>query len=444
VPAPRAPRIYAHAATSIDLESYRACKGPTLPHQAERALLLARQGDLVCVDEPVDPAYLAFLSRLDLGPLPEHVVVGARHAPRQVALPDKLQRDDATLHTVAAALPKDGVVHLDPFIATRREERLVRALQTRCDVQVVMDASHARLVERCNRKHEMRPLAAALGLPIAGGEVVALDGPPDRPPRDLTPLASAIQRVLSRTARAIVRASESAGGSGTFLVDREAGSLETTFAEVSKRRDNRFYLVEQIFDVSVSPNVLLYVPSSQEPIHCVGVTDQVLDEQLAHRGNRFPSKARRADAMQRDATRLASFLREEGYRGFVGIDFAEYRNPRSRRSRYLFIELNPRVNGALYPLSTRARLNALQERHGRPSIQAFVSRSLRTVPTTFEALAALTRDLLFDPDRGSGVLPHKTGAFEFGIVTALALAASPEEAEQLLLAFASRLPTRDA
>jgi hypothetical protein len=137
-------------------------------------------------------------------------------------------------------------------------------------------------------------------------------------------------------------------------------------------------------------------------------------------------------------------MRDEGYRGFAGIDFIEYEPPPSARGQHLFIELNPRVNGALYPLSTRARLNQMQERRGRPAINAFVSSSLRTQPISFEALAASIRDRLFDPDRGSGILPYKTGAFEFGFVTALALAASPEEAEQLLLAFTSRLPARRA
>lgn len=443
-PASRAPRIYAHAATSIDLESYRACKGPLLPLQAERALLLAQPGDLVCVDEPVDPIFLEFLSRLGLGPLPEHLVVGDRCASHNVALADRLRHDNATLLSMAGSLPKDRVVYFDPFIGTSCEEHLVRALQTRCDLQVIMDAPRAAVVERYNRKHEVRQLAAGLGLPIADGEVVALDGPPDRLPRDMTPLESAIERALSKTAHLIVRACESAGGSGTFLVDRDTGSLESTLAEVSKRRDNRFYLVEERVAASVSPNVMLHIPPPPDPIRCIGLTDQVLDEHLVHKGNRFPTTARCASVIQRDALLLGRVMRDEGYRGFAGIDFIEYEPPRSRRDQHLFIELNPRVNGALYPLSTRARLNEMQERRGHPAINAFVSRSLRTQPISFEALAASTRDLLFDPDRGSGVLPYKTGGFEFGFVTALALAASPEEAEQLLLAFTSRLPARHA
>ena len=443
-PASRAPRIYAHAATSIDLESYRAYKGPRLPYQAERALLLAQPGDLVCVDEPVDPSFLEFLSRLGLGPLPEHLVVGDRCASGDFVLAEKLRHDDATLLSMAASLPKHRVVHLDPFIATSYEEHLVRALQTRSGVQVIMDAPRAAIVERYNRKHEVRQLAAELGFPIADGEVVALDGPPDHLPRDMAPLESAIERALSKTARVIVRACESAGGSGTFLVDRNTGSLESTLAEVAKRRDNRFYLVEERVAASVSPNVMLHIPLPPEPIRCIGVTDQVLDEGLVHKGNRFPTTTRCADAIERDALRLGRVMRDEGYRGFAGIDFIECEPPRSSRSQHLFIELNPRVNGAFYPLSTRARLNEMQERRGQPVINAFVSRSLPTQPISFEALAASTRDLLFDPERGSGVLPYKTGGFEFGFVTAIALAASPEEAERLLLAFASRLPARRA
>jgi hypothetical protein len=85
-------------------------------------------------------------------------------------------------------------------------------------------------------------------------------------------------------------------------------------------------------------------------------------------------------------------------------------------------------------------LNAVQERCGRPTINAFVSRSFRSQPIAFDALAASTRDLLFDPDRGSGVIPYKTGGLQLGFVTAVALAASPEEAEDLLLDFSAMLP----
>jgi len=148
--------------------------------------------------------------------------------------------------------------------------------------------------------------------------------------------------------------------------------------------------------------------------------------------------------MRRDALRLGRLLRDEGYRGFAGFDFIECQEPRSSRSRHLFVELNPRVNGALYPLATRARLNAMQKSRGRSSIHAFASRSLRTRPISFEAVAALTRDLLFDPDLGSGVLPYKTGGFAFGFVTALALAPSPKAADALLLDFGSRLPAATA
>jgi biotin carboxylase len=307
-------------------------------------------------------------------------------------------------------------------------------------MQVVMDAPSAAVVARCNRKHEMRELAAGFGVPVADGELIALDGPPARLPRDLRPLESAVRRVLSRGARVIVRASEAAGGSGTFLMDPGTDALESTLAAVSKRRDNRFYLVEERVDACVSPNLMLYLPPPPAPIRCLGVTDQVLDGELVHRGNRFPAQARLARAMERDALRLARALRGEGYRGLAGFDFLEWEPRPSSGRRYFFVELNPRVNGAFYPLATRARLNGMQERCGRPLINAFLSRALRTRPMSFQTLTELTRDLFFDPERGSGVLPYKTGGLRFGIVTSVALAASAEAADGMMSEFASRLP----
>ena len=48
---------------------------PGLDRYAERALLLAGEGDVVCVPRPVDACFLEFLSALGLGPRPEHIVV---------------------------------------------------------------------------------------------------------------------------------------------------------------------------------------------------------------------------------------------------------------------------------------------------------------------------------------------------------------------------------
>jgi hypothetical protein len=61
---------------------------PGFDRYAERALLLAGDGDAVCVPRPVDPDYLGFLGGLGLGPRPEHVVVAggdARCAGRPLA-----------------------------------------------------------------------------------------------------------------------------------------------------------------------------------------------------------------------------------------------------------------------------------------------------------------------------------------------------------------------
>src|SRR5215218_9279270 len=48
------------------------------PAQAERALVLARPQDVVCVVDEVDPAYLGFLAGLDMGPRPGRVVAASR------------------------------------------------------------------------------------------------------------------------------------------------------------------------------------------------------------------------------------------------------------------------------------------------------------------------------------------------------------------------------
>jgi hypothetical protein len=214
--------------------------------------------------------------------------------------------------------------------------------------------------------------------------------------------------------RVIIRGNLGASGSSTFVVGRGGEDTSGGLRRIAARTDNRIYLVEAMVEATVSPNVQFQVPADDGPLVSVGVTDQRWSRGLTHAGNQLPSSARMVEAMDAWARMLATWMRSKGYSGLVGFDFVEYRDARTGGLRALLAEVNPRVNGATYPLAVRARLNEATARSGRPQAPAFVSGTVATGARSFARVKAAIGHLLFDPDRGTGVLPYATGCLDHG------------------------------
>jgi len=67
--------IFVLAMTSFDQAAYRRVMGPGVERYAERALLLARNHDVVCLAAPVEEAFRAWLHHLDVGVPADRIVV---------------------------------------------------------------------------------------------------------------------------------------------------------------------------------------------------------------------------------------------------------------------------------------------------------------------------------------------------------------------------------
>jgi hypothetical protein len=119
---------------------------------------------------------------------------------------------------------------------------------------------------------------------------------------------------------------------------------------------------------------------------------------------------------------LAGWLRREGYAGIIGFDFVEYRDRRTGGPAAFLAEVNPRVNGATYPLAVRSRLAPRA---------AFVSGTVRARAAGFAEVRDALGPLLFDPERGTGVVPYATGCLDVGKCSLVALAASRLRAAEL-------------
>jgi hypothetical protein len=395
---------------------------PDLEQLGERALLLARPGDVVCLAQPVEAEYFEFLRSLSIGPRAEDVLVIPGVTPG-TGLSERVGADPDAFDRLAARLAGSGPILVSPYFATPLAEALARALSERLGRPTRLLGGPSALVRRLHEKRIALRLARRLGVPTAPGEIVRIaSGAP--PPRDISALRAAILRRTRETGRAIVRGSSGASGSSTFTTD--GLGIEASLQAIAARTDNRFYLVEPLYEAIASPNVEVVVG---EGAVRAAATDQLLDGALVYEGSVHPSRARRLPEMLAASRALAAWMRERGFVGRAGFDFVERAGQGAPA--WFLTEINPRINGASYPVALLDRLARRAQRLGVPPPAAFRCRSVATPATDFDDLVRLSGGLLYDPARGEGIVPYSVAALEFGKVGIASFAASPERAEEI-------------
>jgi hypothetical protein len=400
----------------------------------ERALVAAAAGDLVCVPGPIDAGHVAFLNGLGVGPAMEDVLVpdgtGASDG-SPPTLTSRVRADRGLLARIAAAVPPGGVLELHPYATTADMLALAEAIESAGVPRGRVFGGTPAAAARADYKHVVRAKAIELGVPVAAGEVVELPFAGGRRRRDFDLMRAAIERQLRVTGRVLVRGSVGMCGSSAFVVSGSRGEHPDEIVyQIGARGDNRVYLIEAMVDALVSPNLHLHLDPSGA-VTRVSATDQRWDRPLVHDGNLFPSGARMLGAMDQWARTMAGWLHCEGYAGDVGMDFVEYRDPRTGRPAAFLAEVNTRVNGANYPLALRNRLNAERRTLGREPIEAFASGGLTTRARGFGELADALGPLLFSHEQGRGLVPYATGYLAHGRCPMVALAPTVREALEL-------------
>lgn len=423
------PRLYVHCLGALSSLRSVGDAVPGFDLYAERALVMAGSRDLVCVPGTVAGDYLTFLNELGVGPAPRHVLALGEEergdAPAR-SLATRLLDDPLLPGWVGRRVPPGATLELHPYAATRETFALAAILEAEGTRVRVLGGDPA-INARADQKHVMREKAIQLGVPVAPGETVELSFPGGRRRRDLEPVRAAIQRQLRWTGQVIVRGSSGASGQSTFIVGRGGDDTEGVVRRLGGRADNRVYLVEAMVDVTVSPNLQLRI-EPDGAITSLGVTDQRWGRRLVHAGNVYPSTARLVDVMDGWAHTLAGSLRDDGYAGDVGFDFVEHLDPDTGKPRAFLAEVNPRVNGASYPLALLKRLNAVRALSGESPIEAFASGMLATRAREFSSLRDTLGDHLFTHPTGAGLVPYATGCLAYGKVAAVAFAPTRPEA----------------
>jgi hypothetical protein len=427
-------RLFVHSPSEVPDAPIIATQTPEFEHYGERALLLARPGDVVCVAQAVDARYLRFLDSLELGPRRSDIVVVEGVLPG-AGLSARLVRDPDSLQRVAGRLVGSEPLVVCPFFATPDAHALGRALGERLSRPVRVEGGSPRLALRLHDKVAARALAESLGIPVAPGEVVRTAPSNGGAAPDLSALRRAIERWSEPTGAVIVRGSSGSSGSSVFT--SRSLAPRALIDAIGRRSDNSLYLVEPLFEASVSPNVEIMMEPRVPPARQVGVTDQVLGPDLVYTGSVHPSRAALASQMVEDSLAVASWMRRRGFTGQVGFDFVEHRT--GGRLAHFLTEINPRVNGASYPLTLLGRLAQLARKRDAPAPEAFRTGYLRVRMKDFGELAQACDSLLYDPAQGEGVVFYATGLLSGGKVGAACLGRTTEAVEDLQARLALRV-----
>jgi hypothetical protein len=397
---------------------------PGLEGFAERSLFLARPGDVVCLSQPVDPAYLEFLRSLAIGPRPEDILVIQGIVPG-TGLSRRILEDPDSFDRLATRLAAARRVRLWPYFAPPSADVLAKVLGARLGVSTEVVGGPPRLIRLLHDKRFARRLAKRLGIPLAPSGTVRVSG-------GYADLREAMGRAVRTTGRVIVRGASGAFGSSTFVCD--ARGIDAAVKAIARRTDNVSYLVAPFFPIGSSPNLEIVVDPDSGAIR-VAATEQILNEALVHQGSVHPARAARLPEMEEAATSLAAWMRDRGFRGRAGFDFVET----EAGPPFFLTEINPRFNAASYTLALLARLERLAQRRGAPAPRAFRARVVPAEADGFDSLARSAGALLYDPARGEGAIPYTVARLAHGVVGIAAFAQTRERAEAIFAEIAGRL-----
>jgi len=406
---------------------------PLYERYEERALLLARPHDVVCVTEPVDGDFLGFLRAMGMGLPPENIVVAPAHEGMVVGktLAARLLHDPHAVKRIAGLIGERQKAVLNPFMALPDQFQLARAIGTAIGRNVEVLGGNPEIARRAYHKHLGKAKAMELGIPVAPGEVVELPVRDDGRPRAWSPLRAAVDRRIGATGKVIVRGSRGVSGSSTAIVKDSPGSFQEASEKLAQGEANSIYLVDVMFEALASPNVQTFIAPGGGAIPCVSVGDQLLNENLAHRGNVYPSRAKTLPEMTGFAAEMSRWLRDEGFTGLAGFDFVEYRHPRTGARECFLAELNARTNGVTYAKVLMERLDRRCRSRTGARVRAFLSRDAKTTARSFAELRDRYGRLFFDPDTGRGLFPYRTGCLERGEFSAAFLGGCRAEVETM-------------
>jgi hypothetical protein len=180
---------------------------PDVEKYAERALLLAKKQDIVCVPCPVEAAYIEFLHELGLEVTPDNIIAESsdQYQSGKESLARRFLSNSEVKNAIIDRIYREKTVVLHVYILSETEIALVRELEKRAGRGITVLGGSPSIVREVYAKECIRAEAQRRNIPVAPGEVVRLPQKRSSLYSDAGLLRSAVKRYIGVTGKVLIR-----------------------------------------------------------------------------------------------------------------------------------------------------------------------------------------------------------------------------------------------
>ena len=353
----------------------------------ERAFLLAKSNDFIILDHFPDKNYLDYLIKNGIG-TPNILIPTAQGD----TLSEKVLNDN----TLLKFLRRLNSVVLHPYMSTQAECQIAQL------INATINGSPPDFTEKVNNKLFLVNFIEKIGRELPEYEIANT--------RNVVEIA---KKFKTKYGKIIITGEHSYAGLAVWAI-KTPKDFENFQAIIQNCKTPAQFLLEKMYDVLYSPNIQYQI--SDKTIKFLGMTDQILDDNLEHHGNSYPSLASQADKIKKDASYIANELKLQGYRGLLGIDFIE-----TTEGKVFPVDINGRVNASTFGLNINRK---------KPFITLTHIKILNKL--TFIELKEILGENIFNIQTGTGILPYNIGFLELGHFSAIIIGNTTEECKEYL------------
>ena len=358
----------------------------------ERAFFLVAKDDYIILNHLPDKDYLDYLINIGLGT--RNILIPSIQGD---TLSDRIQKDKQLL----AFLRTLTKVVLQPYISTQAEIQLAKK------INATVNGSPPSLTHKVNNKLYLPVILQKLALPVPEHQIA----------NSLSVIETA-KAWKAKYKKIIIIGEHSYGGFAVWPIKNEN---DLNALDLQQCKNQEQFLVEKMYDVLYSVNIQYNI--GVNIIQILGLTDQILDNQLKHQGNIYPSSATQIEKIKHYSHTICEELQSQGYRGLLGIDLIE-----TIEGEVFAVDINGRANASSFGLYVIRQLFPDSQKHFK------ILTHLKVEPkTTFTTLKHhLGKKTLFDRESGRGILPYNIGFLQWGKFSAIVIGNTQQEVEQLI------------
>jgi hypothetical protein len=306
---------------------------------------------------------------------------------------------------------------LSQAILEQRQELQKFFQRTKLDQAIFQPFIHSRESDQMAEQSQLTPIASAASSEIVNNKYVSQRALQERGVS--TPLGQLVhslpeaQQFVEKLKQLgypefsfkIIR---SASGMGVFKITAE--ELPEYFEKYAKEVAENGVLLDGWITApkKASPNIQYYVGDSSEEDSFISCSDQILED-VEHKGNiNAPELLQKSPKLLSDCQKIRNWVREQSYRGVIGIDF--YITEETAEGVPYYMETNARING-----STPGAL-LVDKLHGSTTESHWGVQNNIKLPqnsTISDFITTLEKEkLAYQPDTKLGVLPTNTSAIK--------------------------------